>query len=65
LRHINVSAGVVNPDRLRYSQKDVFADLVESDPDFIADFNFDHFKLIFERLEMIIVVEFYTKNHTN
>lgn len=33
-----------------------FADLVESDPDFIADFNFDRFNLIFERLQMIIAV---------
>lgn len=36
--------------------KGCFAELVESDLNFIADFNFDKFKLIFERLQLIIAV---------
>jgi energy-coupling factor transporter ATP-binding protein EcfA2 len=36
--------------------KAVFADLVENDPEFVEDFDFSEFKLIFDRLEKIISV---------
>lgn len=31
-----------------------FADLVETDSDFISDFNFDNFKVIFEKIQQIV-----------